>query len=141
MARRLTERPRRGVRIVTVVALLGAGGLAAGCSNTDALTLVRQACGHVQRSIDLYRTAASAPTPAAQQAGQAAALAQLRLALPLAASAAGESAQWQAFMTTLEESSRVPESVLVDALQQQCADVAAGAQPGPPSTTLPPTAP
>lgn len=122
--------------------VLGAGTLAGGCSNSAALALARQACGHVHRSLDLYQAAGAAPTQEGQQAGQAAALAQLRLALPLAASAAGQSAQWQALMTTLEESSRVPESLLVKALQQQCADAAAGGQPvTPPTTASVPTGP
>jgi len=125
-----------------VAAALGGIALGAtGCSNSNALGLVRQACGHVHRSLDLYDRASTASSPAAKQAGQAAALAELRLALPLAGSAAGESPQWQALMTTLEESSRVPESVLVRALQQQCADASTGGQPAPPPTTSMPGAP
>ena len=126
---------------VAVLAALGAGGLAA-CSNSDALTLVRQACGHVQRSIALYRASQTATTPADQQAKANAAFSELRLALPLAATAAGESAQWQAFMITLTQSSRVPESVIVPALEQQCADVRSGGQPvGPPTSSGPTTLP
>lgn len=123
------------------VAALCATGTAA-CGTSDALALARQACGHVQRSISLYQASQSAGTPAARQQQAAAALAELRQALPLAATAAGESAQWQALMTTLTESSRVPESDLVSALQQQCADASAGGQPvvppgGSGATTVP----
>ena len=130
-----------GAGAALTVAAVAALGLA-GCANGDALSLARRACGHVQRSISLYRTAAAdAPGPA-QQAAASAALAELRLALPLAATAAGEAPQWQALMTTLSESSRVPESDLVSALQQQCADATTGTQPAPPpgvsaSTTTP----
>lgn len=120
------------------VASLAAIGLS-GCANAHALALVRQACTHVERSLDLYQRSSRASSPAVQQAEAAAALQELRAALPLAASAAGENAQWQAFSTTLSESSRVPESDLVVALRQQCADVSSGGQgPSTPTTTLPP---
>lgn len=140
----MTRWPAQRIIAAAALAALGATGVAA-CGTSDALALARQACGHVQRSISLYQAAQSAGSPAAQQQKAAAALAELRQALPLAATAAGESAQWQALMTTLTESSRVPESDLVSALQQQCADASAGGQPvAPPpgtgstaSTTLP----
>jgi len=109
------------------------GGSVAGCANFDATSLVRQACTHVDRSLTLYRSAGHATSAQAQATLVAAALAELRAALPLAATAAGQSAQWQALTTTLSESSRVPESDLVNALQQQCADVATGTGPAPPS--------
>ena len=41
---------------------------------------------------------------------------QLRLALPIAAEAAYRDGQWQALMTTVSESNRVPETTLVPAL-------------------------
>ena len=125
---------------VAGVALAGLAAITlSGCSNAHALSLVRQACTHVERSLVLYQQSGRATSPSAQQADAAAALKQLQLALPLAASAAGENAQWQAFMTTLAESSRVPESDLVIALRQQCADVSSGGQgPATPPTTLPP---
>lgn len=128
--------PRRPGRIVAALAacLVAGAGLTA-CSHGDALSLARQACGHVQRSIALYERSTTAG-PTAGQADTAAALAQLRAALPLAATAAGEDAQWQALVTTLAESSRVPEADLVPALEAQCADAATnGSTPSPPSTT------
>ena len=51
---------------------------------------------------------------------KAEALDQVRLALPLAALAAGEDTSWQALEATLSESSRVPLSNLVTALSAQC---------------------
>jgi hypothetical protein len=138
MAQRLNTRPARrlvGAAAIGVGATLGLGG----CANSHALALVRQACTHVNHSLDLYEKSTTDPSPAGQQADSTAALEQLRLALPLAATAAGENAQWQAFMTTLSESSRVPESDLVVALTQQCAGVAQGGQaPIPPATTSAP---
>lgn len=135
MAQRLSPRPARRLATAAAVVALGTGGLA-GCSNSDALALARQACGHVQRSLALYQAAQGSPNPPDQQAKTQAALGELRLALPLAATAAGESPQWQALMTTLTESSRVPESDLVIALQQQCADASGGGQPSA-TTTAP----
>ena len=122
------------------VAIAGlAAVMLSGCSNAHALSLVRQACTHVEQSLHLYQQSSSDTSASGQQADAAAALKQLQLALPLAASAAGENAQWQAFMTTLAESSRVPESDLVIALRQQCADVSNGGQgPATPPTTFPP---
>lgn len=128
------------VRVAGVaVACLAALGLS-GCANAHALSLVRQACSHVQRSLTLYQESTATSSPSVQQSEAAAALQQLRDALPLAASAAGENAEWQAFMTTLSESSRVPEAYLVIALRQQCASVASGYGPSGPPTSPPPVA-
>ncbi|MHB8680487.1 MAG: hypothetical protein ACYDA2_00105 [Acidimicrobiales bacterium] len=121
MAQRLT-RPAFRLAAGSAVAALAL----AGCANSNALGLVRQACGHVQRSFGLYQAATSASDAAHQAADEAAAHEQLRQALPLAAKAAGESPEWSALSTTLSESSRVPESDLVSALHQQCADIGSG---------------
>ena len=136
MAQRLTGPPVRrlgGAGSVLVVASFILGG----CAHGDALALVHKACGHVDRSLALYQQSTADASPAAAQADSAAALQQLRDALPLAATAAGEDATWQAFVTTLSESSRVPESDLVIALREQCASVASGQGPAPPPTTAP----
>jgi len=130
----MAERLSRAGRAVT--ALVAGAVLAvvlAGCSEGDALALARQACAHVQRSIDLYKAAAAGATPAQQQADSAQALTELRTALPLAARAAGANGQWEALMTTLSESSRVSEVNLIPALSAQCADAAGGGVPPPTS--------
>lgn len=123
-----------GVTAVLVAAVLGLEG----CANSHALGLVRQACTHVQRSLALYQESTAATSPVVAQADNTAALKQLRAALPLAATAAGENAQWDAFMTTISESSRVPESDLVRALQAQCTEVSSGGAPPTTPTTLAP---
>lgn len=129
--------PRSARRLIgTAVAGLSAALFLSGCANSHALALVHQACTHVDRSLSLYQRSTTDAVPATAQADSAAALAQLRLALPLAATAAGENPEWQAFMTTLSESSRVPESDLVSALGQQCAAVDSAAQ-GPNAPTSP----
>ncbi|HMK99070.1 MAG TPA: hypothetical protein VK428_02660 [Acidimicrobiales bacterium] len=93
----------------------------------------------MDRSLSLYQASTTTSSSATAQADSAAALQQLRDALPLAATAAGEDAEWQAFMTTLSETSRVPESDLVTALSQQCSSVAdGGIGPGSPPTSVAP---
>jgi hypothetical protein len=126
-----------GVAAVSVLAAIGIGG----CANSNALGLIRQACTHVQRSLVLYGASTAATSPAAAQSESTAALEQLRDAMPLAATAAGENAQWDAFSVTLSESSRVPESDLVRALHAQCADVSSGGGQPTTSTTSTTSAP
>jgi hypothetical protein len=111
---------RRGLRIPLAAALVVAV-LLGGCANRDALGLARRACQHVDRSIALWRKAAAEGNRAQAMALRSQSLEQLRAALPEAAIAAGEASQWQALMTTLAESSRVPESDLLPALEAQCA--------------------
>jgi hypothetical protein len=127
----VSRTPLRRVAGGSAVSALAALGLL-GCANSDALALVQRACTHVRESLALYQRSAKDPSPAAAQSDHTAALEQLQTALPLAATAAGENPQWDAFMTTLSESSRVPEADLVRALEAQCAGVSAG---GPTSTT------
>jgi hypothetical protein len=133
----VSSAPLRRVAGIGAISVLAAIGLQ-GCANSDALGLVRQACVHVQRSLVLYQQSTTAASPGVAQAEGTGALDQLRAALPLAATAAGENAQWDALETTLSESSRVPESDLVRALQAQCADVASGGQGPTTSTTSAP---
>jgi hypothetical protein len=112
-----------------------AGGLAiTGCAYNNGLALAHRACDHVERSIKLYKsTLGKTPAPNTAQV-RARALVQLRDALPIAARAAGDSGEWQALMTTLSESSRVPEYRLIHALSRQCR-VAFANEPLPPPTT------
>jgi len=118
--------------VAVVVAMVLAAGISR-CTNRNGLALARQACSHVDRSLAIYRSAERSPGSAGAAGEQAQALAQLRSALPITASAAGEATQWQALMTTLSESARVPESDLVHALEAQCA-VARGNGVAPPPT-------
>ncbi|MGA3148086.1 MAG: hypothetical protein ABSF33_11485 [Acidimicrobiales bacterium] len=134
---------RSGLKHVVVAALiatgLGASLSACGNSGTD---LAKQACTHINRSIRLLEQSQhqSDHARAAQLAEQA--YDQLRAALPIAAQAAFHDGQWQALMTTISESNRVPESTLVDALTAQCgeADSTIFGQTPPPSS-IPPPAP
>lgn len=94
-----------------------------GCAQGDALSLAKKACVHVELSLSIYNSARRDPGSPRSAAMETEAVQQLRVALPIAASAAGDSSQWQALMTTLGESTRLPESYLVSALQSQCAAV------------------
>jgi hypothetical protein len=119
----------------------------AGCASHDGTDLARQACRHVERSLTLYQASLHASTPAQASAQQAQAVSELRDALPIAATAAGEAGQYQALMATLDESAHLPESLLVHALGAQCAaaDSNSGDNPTPsptagtPGTHPPPT--
>jgi hypothetical protein len=71
----------------------------------------------VSSSITLYESSLSGKTPSEAIHLQDEAYDQLQLGLQPAALAAGDNGQWQALMTTISESSRVPERVLVSALQ------------------------
>lgn len=134
---------RRGLRgaVVGLLSVVGLGTALSACGN-DGEALARQACTHINRSITLLK---ESDTPAdrsrsAQLTQEA--YSQLRQALPIASQAAYADGQWQALMTTVSESNRVPESTLVTALQAQCgsADSAPFNQPPPPSS-IPPPAP
>jgi hypothetical protein len=122
---------------VGVALALGVG--LTGCADGAALGLVRQACHHVNVSLALYRESLHTADATRAADDRTEAEEQLQTASPLAAEAAGQAPQWQALMATLAENSRLPESDLVDALQQQCAAAqAAGTGPTLPPTTLPP---
>jgi hypothetical protein len=122
-----------------LVIIVGCGiGLAA-CSG-GGVSLARSACVHIDRSITLYKQASSESDSARSAELMQQAYIQLQDALPLAARAAGKDAQWQALMTTVSESSRVPESALISALTDQCvvAKQSSPFQPLPPSSIPPP---
>lgn len=126
---------------VGIVVTIGLGAAVSACGN-GGTSLAVQACSHVDRSITLLQEShrQSQPDRAAQLQEQA--YIQLRQALPVAAEAAFHDGQWQALMTTIAESSRVPEGTLVTALSAQCqaADSPAFGQPSP-GSSIPPPAP
>lgn len=110
-------------RLPAGLAAFGTLALAAvlsGCASSNALALAQSACGHVEQSVAIF-TRSQHEHGAAAAADRTQALRQLRDGLPDAATAAGEDGQWQALMTTISESSRVPESDLLTALRIQCA--------------------
>ena len=119
MARRLS---RRIIRALFALGAIAAGSaLASGCATQDGAALAKQACGYVNSSISLYESSLTPAHHSEERNLQDQAYDQLQLALQPAAIGAGDDPKWQGLMTTISESSRVPEGVLVSALQQQCA--------------------
>jgi hypothetical protein len=131
--------PRRTAAGLALVGVLGAG--LAACGQSGGTTQAKQACTHVGVSLSLLEKASRTGGQSGTALRQMAYL-QLREALPLAAEAADANGQWQALMTTVSESNRVPEHYLVTALQAQCAvaNASVGGEPPPPSS-IPPPAP
>jgi hypothetical protein len=122
------------------IAAIGLGSALSACGN-NGTALAKQACADVTRSITLLHES-EAPTDQAAEATKLRNRAYVLLlnALPIAAQAAGQDGQWQALMTTISESNRVPEGTLVGALTAQCrlADRSTFNQPPPPSSIPPP---
>jgi hypothetical protein len=110
------------------------------CGNSGT-NLARQACSHINRSISFLKQSERPTDPKEAAKLKLEAYNQLRTALPITSEAAYDDGQWQALMTTVSESNRVPETMLVTALQQQCAaadTTVFGQQGAPPPDSLPP---
>ncbi len=127
-------------RLVATGALTIAVGIGLSACGNSGNDLAQQACSHIDRSIGLLEQAARSPDAATAAGLRQTAYDQLRDALPIAAEAAYHDGQYQALMTTVSESGRVPESTLVPALQAQCQSVDSSpfGQPPPPSSIPPP---
>jgi hypothetical protein len=121
-------------KLATALLLAAMGGAllsACGGSGQDSAQ-GRQACADVTKSISLYNQSQNAATPARTKALIAEATAELRLALPLVASADTNDGTWQPLEATISESNRfgsgpgsLNEGQLTTALSSQCAaDVA-----------------
>jgi hypothetical protein len=106
-----------------VAVLVAVGLLVSACSNSG-LSLARQACTHVDRSIRLYARAEHDTDATTARREQTEATAQLEEALPLAAAANSANPTWNPLMTTLQEIGRMSESNLIPALEAQCAAAA-----------------
>jgi hypothetical protein len=118
---------------------IGVGAALSACSNSG-VTLAKQACGHINQSIALLQESDRTTGGPDSARLKLRAYDQLRTALPLASEAAYRDGQWQALMTTVAESNRVPESILETALKAQCAsaDSSIFGQTPPPSSIPPP---
>jgi hypothetical protein len=136
----LRTRVARPRAVLAVAAVLALGASLAAC-DSQGIGLARQACGDVGRSITLLHEAdrthdSSNATELNHKAYMA-----LMAALPIAASATYVDNQWQALMTTLSQSSEIPETQLVPALQAECrvANNSVFDQSPPPSSIPPPS--
>jgi hypothetical protein len=138
MLERTWRRSGRGtlaaLACVTAVSLAACGGGAGG-----GLSLARQACAHVERSITDYEAASRTGVPTAtatsllNQADR-----ELRDALPLAAAATSDDGSWNSLMTTISEGAVVDEGHLVPALRATCASADANVNVNPSTPTTPP---
>ena len=105
--------------VIGILATIAVGTVLSACGNSGT-TLARQACTHVDRSIALLNRAHHQPTLYESTRLDRQAYDELRAAIPIAAQAAYHDGQWQALMTSLSESDRVPEATLVPSLQAEC---------------------
>ncbi len=126
---------------VALVVVVGTGVALSACG-TSGTGLAQQACSHINKSISLLHKAERESDAELASKLRQEAYVQLRTALPIAAEAAYHDGQYQALMTTVAESSRVSETTLIPALQDQCqmADSSIFGQPSAPSS-IPPPAP
>jgi hypothetical protein len=112
----------RSLRALVAACAIGAASIAvSACGTQSGLALAKQACGYVSSSISTYQSSLTVKDAATKNQIQQKAYDELQLAMQPAALATSDDSQWQALMTTISEGSRVPEAVLVSALQQQCA--------------------
>jgi len=119
----MRSRLARGLLLAAI-----AGALLSACGGGQDSSQGRQACADVTKSISFYDESLTAATPARSKALVAEATAELRLALPLAASADTNDGTWQPLEATLSESNRfgtgphtLNEGQLTTALSSQCA--------------------
>jgi outer membrane lipopolysaccharide assembly protein LptE/RlpB len=92
-----------------------------GCGNQSGLALARQACEQVQSSIVSYEAGIHTMTRSVRLRDLRRASDDLQAAEPLAAAATSADGQWNALMTTLNETGQVDEGQLISALRAQCA--------------------
>jgi hypothetical protein len=121
-----------------MVAAVGLSFTLAGCGNGGALALARQACSHIDLSIQYYDRYLKATNPTLASLYLQRARNQLGLALPLAARATSADGSWNELMTDLQEGNRVGEGFLIPGLRASCANAVSGT-PGLPAvpTNLP----
>ena len=120
MVRGLRSRSARSLLALCATATATAV-LTSGCGTQDSYGLAKQACVYVNTSISQWDSSVKKGTSTSLKKHlQSEAYDNLQLALQPAALAAGDNGQWQALMTTISESSRVPENVLIPALTDQC---------------------
>ena len=126
----------RLARLVMGVIAVGASGGALTACAASAGDLAQASCRHVHASLALLTEADHAADPTTAAGLRDRAYLALLPAIPIAAQAAYHDIQWEALSTTLSEASRVPEPVLVPALQAECqtADNSVFNQPPPPSS-------
>jgi hypothetical protein len=107
--------------LIVLILFVTACCLASCSSDGQSNALGHEACVDASRSIKTFDASQHALSPVIATKDRASALGELRDALRPAALAGSSDGDWQALMATLSESSRVPENLLVPALNAQCA--------------------
>ena len=112
----------RLVRVLTpIVALVLASVVLASCGTSGAVTDARASCVLVKRAISI-QTRSEAPDLSASERAtlEGRAMSELLKATPKAADATSIDGSWNALMTTINESERVPLKDLVPSLTRLC---------------------
>jgi hypothetical protein len=108
-------------RPFVVVALLTSALALSSCGTGGAVADARAACRNVHQALATQRRSqATGITPSRRDNLENRALAQLLRATPKAAAATSIDGSWNALMTTINESERVPLDNLVPALTRLC---------------------
>ena len=112
----------RLVRVVRPLAALVLASVAlSACGTSGAVTDARASCVFVKRAIELQTQSEATNLTAAQRATlQGRAMSALLKATPAAADATSLDGSWNALMTTINESERVPLKNLVPSLTRLC---------------------
>ena len=112
----------RLVRVVRPLAALVLASVAlSACGTSGAVTDARASCVFVKRAIELQTQSEAINLTAAQRATlQGRAMSALLKATPAAADATSLDGSWNALMTTINESERVPLKNLVPSLTRLC---------------------
>lgn len=106
---------------VPLVALALAGVALSSCGTSGALTDARASCVLVQRALAIQSRSEAPDLSAAQRAAlEGRAMSELLKATPAAAEATSIDGSWNALMTTINESERVPLKNLVPSLTRLC---------------------
>lgn len=107
--------------LVPLSALVLASVVLSSCGTSGAVTDARASCVLVKRALVIQtRSEAANLTPAQRAALEGRAMSELLKATPAAADATSIDGSWNALMTTINESERVPLKNLVPSLTRLC---------------------
>lgn len=111
-----------GLRRFGIVASLVASGIAlSACGSGSAVSEARTSCHYVHGALVLQaKSEAKGLSPAAKNALQGRAMAELLKGTSSAAAATSSDGSWNPLMTTISEAERVPLQDLVPALTRMC---------------------
>jgi hypothetical protein len=107
--------------LVVLATLSVASVSLASCGTNSAVSDARKSCVDVTRALAIERQSEQPGLSGAKQRSlEAAALSRLLKATPFAAAATSADGSWNALMTTINESERVPLANLVPSLTRLC---------------------